>query len=313
MTGQDPPIPATIASDLPVCGACGKTVTQPIDGRCNFCGERLHDADVTSEDHTPYAIAIAEGRRGWRNMCRWVYTAGSQRLRHLGLSRMSRASRRFSRINLWLFAAVAALTVFANSGWRVVTPQPGVLAESLEPAGKGWWQIASSPEHADALWWNPAWALVVGAATLILAVIEGSLLLIVIGRRASRAARGSADEPPRLRCAMQYSTAWTHLLSLALFVMLFAPLVHLSAGLHWGKIPNAVFRVPAALLVIAGLLLWWLWCIRLGQTMPQANRRRVQRFFVLWMPLIVALVVGGTIYGSLYGAAHLAQALNLNW
>lgn len=298
------------------CPACGRQVYTAVEGRCPFCGERLHDADVTSDDHTPYAEAGAAGFRAYRLMCRWVYGANKQRLAHLGLVRPSHASRKFARQSLLIASVATAIFVFANAGWHVVQP---ISAERTQPQGKGWWQAIDRGDstlgaHAGAaLWWNLPWATVAAVAALVLTLVVGFVLVWWVGRGAQRALRGSLQGTPRLRCAVQYSTAWVQPLVLALVILAMSPIGWLVGTSNLGRLSAPVFQLPAALLAAAGLLLWWLWCVRLGQTTPAETRTAVSRYFLLWTPLWCALIAGAAICGAWYAAPHLMRTMNLHW
>lgn len=314
MTGQVPAIGSRAVEIATRCPACGRDVPAPREGRCPYCGERLHDASVTSDDHTPYAEALAAGQRAFLAMSRWVYRAGKQRLSHLALTRPSRASRRYATWSLLLLALLAGIAAFTNSGWHAVRNVPGA---SLAPEGKGWWQAVERSDPAAsgirALWWNLPWATVVGVATLALTLIAGAIVLAGVGRGAQRAIRGRLAGQPLLRCAVHYSTAWAHLLSLAAALFALAPAVELGEVLGWGRWSSGIFLVPAGVSAVAGMLLWWFWCVRLGQATPAETRSAATRYFVVWAPLWGLVLGGGLGYGAWVGAAPLAQALHLRW
>jgi hypothetical protein len=298
------------------CPHCGQPFTQLIDGRCPSCGERVANADVTSDDNTPYAQALAEGRHGWRGMCRWVYTANKKRLTHLGLMRASRYSRRFGRVNLILLALCVGFAVFANLGWHQVVPAPGLLAASPAPEGKGWLKAfdtidVDGPEKAVALWWNLPWATVAGVAAFLIAWIVGQVLIGIVGRGAQRSLGSGAAH--RLRCAVHYSTAWALLLSAAALTLALVPLGQVLEVLGWARLPELVYRVPAVLLAVTGALVWYLWLVRLAQTTPPEGRPPAVRYMLLRVPVIVLVIVGGTVYGCWVGADGLMRQLGLHW
>jgi hypothetical protein len=302
-----------------VCLTCGVPVEHPVDGRCPRCGERLPTGDASGEDLTPYAVALAEGRRGWWRMVRWVCGANRQRLTHVGLLRPSRASRRFARWNTLLLAVAVAFAVFANAGFRSVRRGPATIIGRAEPLGKGWWQAVhpSGGSLADgqlaALWWNPPWAITLAAAAFALTTIIASIVIASVGRGAQRSLRGELRGQQRLRCAVHYSTAWLTGLALGAVLSVLAPLNLLSEALRGPKVSGAVAYVPAVLVTVGVGLSWWFWCIRLGQTTPQSTRSAVTRYFLVWAPLLAALLVGATAYGVWIGSPLLAQRLNLSW
>jgi len=311
MTEQAWETEARRAAGEPLCPACGRASPPVVDGRCGACGERLADGDVTSDDHTPYAEALAAGRRGYRQMCAWVYIANKQRLRHLGLTRPSRASRRFARLSVLWLAMASALAVFANAGWH----------SGPSPLGKGWWCLvvgsaaaAAGPgvtSGASGLWWNLPWATIAGVGTFVLAIAIGFFLLWSVKCGAQRSLQGGARGAPRLICAVQYSTAWVQPIALGLLVMAMSSVARIAGPLGWLRIPGVVFLLPAVLLTVVGLLLWWLWCVRLGQVTPQETRAAVSRYFLIWGPLWCLLVLVLAAGGVWYLADDLMRALKL--
>lgn len=305
------------------CPACGHPVTTLDDGCCPLCNHRIVDDDVTSEDHTPYAQSRTEGRRGWWGMCRWVYSAGKHRLAHLGLARPSPASRRFARVNCMLFALAVALSAAANTGWHPVTLAPGARDVTTPNEGHGWLRLVHHEVtvkdrftqllEAD-LWWNVFHALLAGAAALIMAWIAAALLVRIVGSGAGRAARCGASGPTRLRCAVDYGTAWMTFLSFAALVTALRPLADLLRfAEQWSVRSPVVFDVVAVLIGMAGLLLGWFWFVRLAQTVHGDVRRAAVSYFLVRAPL-AALVVTAA-FGSAYwfGMQRLAQRLNLLW
>jgi hypothetical protein len=279
--------------------------------------------DVTSEDNTPYAQALASGGHGWRAMCKWVYGAGKQRLMHLGLMRPSGASRRFARINLVVFAFAVAVVVFVNSGWQVVRQGPGESL-TLSPVGKGWAHVAERSASvrppfpgevvATDLWWNVPRAIVSGTVAL-LTVLPLSLVLVwIVATRAQKAMRTGDRDYVRFRCAVHYSTAWAHFISVAVLIELGRPLVralHVMGAIGVGS--PAIVDVPAVLVALVGVLMWWFWLIRLGDTAPKDIRSAVSRVFVAWTPVWAILIGGGTAFGLHFLFDRLAIAFNLNW
>src|SRR3990172_1252135 len=112
------------------CPACGQRVDPPDAARCPLCDLNFGDNRVTGADVTPYAKAYAQGNPGWWTMCRWVWFAGSERLKHIALMRTSAAARRFAWINaLWLALCIAGFQA-TRVGWRDVGASPVV-----EPSG----------------------------------------------------------------------------------------------------------------------------------------------------------------------------------
>ena len=92
---------------------------------------------VTSSDHTPYAEP-GEKKVTWFRMCRYVFTAGNQRLSHLALTRTSPASRRFAWRSILLFSFAVTLFVVCHYGWFELVLDPNQFNPPLEPEGRGW-------------------------------------------------------------------------------------------------------------------------------------------------------------------------------
>ena len=305
------------------CPACGQPLETLVGGCCPLCEHTVEGADVTSEDHTPYARALTDGVRGYGAMCRWVWAAGKHRLNHLGLCQPSPASRRFTWTSVTLFSAAIVLAVFSNAGWHVVTRAPGSLATSPAPQGRGWWRAVTRPANpqdrfADVLdtdlWWNLPYAILTALATGIVVMISGLLLARLIGWLTRRALRGQSREEPRLVCAVAYSTAWLVWMTLATIIIALRPLAQLSRVGQWPvAVPSAFFEVPAAILVMAGMLMWWFWLIRLAQTTPKDSQASVGRIFLIWTPPWTAFFVALVVFGYREGAPRLAKALNLAW
>ena len=295
-----------------------------IEGRCPHCGDRVEASAVTAEDHTPYAMALADGRRGWWTMCRWVYGAGGQRLAHLGLSQPSPWSRRFARLNTLLLTAAVTASALANAGWHPVIRRPGIDATAgSSPQGKGWVLAVARPnplptpmssEIPVGLWWNPALAAVGGVVALAAALVACTSSLWIIETRSQNALVGNHRGTDRLRCAIQYSTAAMPLLALAAAALIPRPVTWWGQTADWKTIPSpAWFSAPAILITLTTLLLWWFWLIRVGGTVPKEARRAVQLFFILQAPLWVIGLVAGCGTGGYFLLRWLAQTLDLAW
>ncbi|NOX59904.1 MAG: hypothetical protein GXP29_13750 [Planctomycetes bacterium] len=288
----------------------------------------LHPDDavenISRDDHTPYAVAREEGTRGFLTMCRWVWRSGKNRLAHLCLTRPSIHSRRFARINILLFAIAVMFCIFANASLHAVRRGPGIEGESATPTGKGWWQavecadasgrIRPSNITVSSVWINAPWAAVAGCIGLVSVLILGMVLMALVGSRAQRSVHLDDRVEPRLRAGIHYSTAWLVFLTLAALILCVRPLAVMKEVAGWPIIPKPLFVDATALLVgLMGLMLWWFWLIRLGGTVPERSRQSVTRFFVLWGPLTVAVLVGVAAYGLYLVAENLPHRLGLSW
>ena len=262
----------TDSQQLDRCPLCGQNTKALVNGRCSLCGHVVLQRGTTGDDSTPYARSRIEGRPGWRQMCGWVFGASESRLAHLVLVRSSTHSRRFARINFLVFTMLVFLISFALSGWHIVNEGPGTMSVRKTPAGDGWCKLYDNPvaaaqlEKGDIvaaeLWWNPSAAAITAVAAGIVVLVMGLVFFSLIVRGASKSLRQQSGSEDRLRCALHYGTAWLNFLNVALIILCFRPLGRIHGVFGWRFIAsNAVFDVPAALLILAGLLLWWFWLV----------------------------------------------------
>ena len=230
-------------------------------------------------------------------MCKWVFLAGKERLKHVALMRSSAASKRFCAINVLAVTLGLGLVQATHAGWH----RGGDSFEAAKPTGRGWLAVVKSPgtsvsaiEERVELWWNPAQAIVGGAVGLIaaLAVIRLALMLVRIGAELSHLERYRGEQ--RMTAALHYSTAWLAPVLLAVLVVAARPLATFAraAGSGW-------YPAPASMNLLAGVtggfaaLMWWFWLIRLGTTAPADMRGRAIGFYAIGSPaLAIAACVG---------------------
>lgn len=290
--------------------------------------EHHHESDegVTLDDRTPYAIAREEGSGGFFKMCKWVWTAGGNRLKHLGLSRPSAHSRRFARINILLFSIASSLCILANAGWHSVQSGPGMEGQSTTPAGKGWKQVVLSAQASfdpstsadtvivSSMWFNGTWALFAASICFVCTLILGMLLVGVVSAMAGRSLQPEHRTDSRLRCGIHYGTAWLQFVILAMLLFCLRPVASVGRITDWPMTPSPIV-IDAAALVLAtlGLMLGWFWLIRLGGGVPKSSRQSVNRFFVFWGPIGMTLVLGWYLYGLYRLAGCVPQSMNLHW
>ncbi len=216
------------------------------------------------------------------------------------------------------------LISFALSGWHIVNEGPGTMSVRKTPAGDGWCKLYDNPvaaaqlEKGDIvaaeLWWNPSAAAITAVAAGIVVLVMGLVFFSLIVRGASKSLRQQSGSEDRLRCALHYGTAWLNFLNVALIILCFRPLGRIHGVFGWRFIAsNAVFDVPAALLILAGLLLWWFWLVRLGDATAVNIRKKVNRFFILWTPFLTAVFAVGVTYGLYVGTDRVKILLNLAW
>jgi hypothetical protein len=270
------------------CPACGQRFRAPFPERCTLCDFDFgfsRDA-ATGTDFTPYARAFAHGESGWRVMCTWVWLAGTARLKHLALMRMSAASARFCRANFLLLAGALTLVQATRIGWRTVCASPTVEPTGVvEPRGRGWLHLAAAPEEVRAalspdkpvdLWWNPAQTIIGGVFAGLFALLLTWLVLLLIRFAVTRAHAPMYEAEGRMSAALHYGTAWVVPVVAGGLFFLLMPLHHIGVAERWSWHPSAqMIWVLAGILAGFGLMMWWFWLVRLGLTAPAEPRARV--------------------------------------
>ncbi len=283
-------------SSISRCPACGQRVDSPDAARCPLCNFTFGDDRVTGADVSPYAKAYSQRERAWWRMCRWVWSAGSQRLAHIALMRTSAASRRFAWLNLlWLALAIGAFQA-TRVGWRAVAAvEPG---GSTTPAGRGWLHVAGAPRPLPPgqplsvpvdLWWNAAQAMIASVVAGLVALLLMWLLILLIRAGLTAAHLAPYRGEQRMSAALLYSTAWWVPALAAIIVCLPRPLVFVGMVNRWGLLPtHRGLSLFAGAIVGLAVTLWWFWLIRLGATAPARTRGRVIAFCTLGIPLLLA-------------------------
>lgn len=257
-------------------------------------------------------------------MCRWVYLAGTQRIKHLALMRASAASREFALFHVTLLAMALGLFQLTVSGWKWVTVSPAVEASgSVLPSGKGWLHAAAAPrplppghpveEPAD-LWWNAGHAALGFAAGLILAWILLRLVLVAIRAGVTKAHTPDLRPEERMTAAVHYGTAWfLPLVTACLISLLYIP-AQISSLAEWSaQLPAAAVTVVAGVVTAAGLFAWWFWLVRLASAAPPRSRGRVMAFMMFGVPLIAALAAAAWWSALHFGLPPLFRAMNLTF
>lgn len=298
----------SIQSNVRRCPACGQRVESVFAARCSLCHCDLGDVHATGADVTPYAKAFARGEPGWRPMLEWVWFAGSERLKHLALMRVSAASRRFVRLNVILLALGLAVFQVSGVGWKQVTASPELESTgSITPTGRGWLHVAEAPRPLPAgqapevpvdLWWNPVQAILAFVAAWLTAMFVMWVMLVLARSGVRHAHTRSYREEQRITAAIHYSTAWSVPILFGAIMASLRPLAYAGELERWAwHAPTRVFLMSAVVFAGFGAVMWWFWFIRLGWTAPAKTRSRVVAFWALGAPLVVAVLAAGWWYG----------------
>jgi hypothetical protein len=257
-------------------------------------------------------------------MWKWVWTAPAGRIKHLGLMRASEASRAFSMRYLLLLAAGLGLLLATHYGWRAVSASPGIEATgSIKPQGRGWLHVAAMPNpnrvtQAPAspvdLWWNTPQAVIAGVAGFV----SGLLLLWIVfvsirlGVQAAHRARYRGEG--RMTAALDYSTAWSVPLLVSALLLVMRPLSRIGDIARWGWHPSRyALDLMAGMIAAITFVFWWFWLLRLGSAAPADTRTRVEWFFGLGVPVIVAAGAAAWWFGLGYGLTALFDSWKLGF
>ncbi len=308
------------------CPACGQRVDTSAQTVCSLCGfDFTFGAEsITGDDATPYARAYSTGESGWRFMLEWSWFAGTQRLKHLALMRVSAASRRFARMNLALLVVGIAVIELARVGWKWAARSPALeRSGSTQPTGQGWIHVAGAPRplRADVagelpvdLWWNWLQATLGVAVAVVLGILCMWMCLAIVRAGVSRAHGAQFREEKRMTAALLYGTAWALPIWVGSLIVGLLPVSYIGAMAQWSWYPpENVFIVAAAVVAGFGVCMWWFWLVRLGTTAPRKVRARVAGFLAMGVPLIIAAASVGWYFGT--GLLHraLTDALRLGF
>jgi hypothetical protein len=286
---------------------------------CKVCGFAFGDKRVTSDDTTPYALAYAEGNRAWWRMCRWIWGATTERLKHLALMRASPASRHFRFANILLLAFASIVLQAAYNGWHIVSVALTQGMEAIRPAGRGWLNILSSRHASGAIgkrvdaWWNPAQAILAIVAGFLATLVVCYLLMAAVRWLIERAHRREYRGEQRMTAAVDYSTAWIIPASPAAIVIAFLPIASIGEETRSAVISGTAVAILAALIAAPPAVLWWIWLIRLGATAPADSHGAVQALVVIGVPLLTIVAAGGWWLGLQAFLEYVFTAMGLNF
>lgn len=263
-------------------------------------------------DITPYAAAYSRGERGWGTMVRWIWFCGGDRIHHLALMRASSASARFCMWNLLLLSVSAMLVHLSLVGWTV-------RAKDEPPSGDTWIQVimADKPLVTPAaiippkvLWWNPRLSGMVALISLTSALLVSWMTLAVVRGAIEALHSETYRGEGRMTAALHYSTAFLVILSLGGVIFMFTPLATASQLGGWRvSISPLATGVAAGVIATMGLLMYWVFLIRLGAMAPVRCRTRVVLFCAIGAPLLAALAAAGWFLGMNMAFDEIARAL----
>jgi len=255
-------------------------------------------------------------------MCRWTFAASNARLSYLSLVRLSPASRRFARNNLLLFALAATCLQLTHAGWqRILATGPEDTDRTADIRTAGWYELGTSELDPSAsnntgrsfnIRWNPAITFTTAAVTFFVALVIGWWWLRWVDWGAQAALGRSRREEGRLSCALRYSTAWLVPVCAPAMLILLRPLWYLNEARGWNLFPQTiVLYLPVVIVTALGMILWWLWLIRLSLTVPLQVRTRVLIWYTMAAPVLGIALVGGAGYGLHRGSTELFAALGM--
>ena len=308
------------------CPACGEPLkTIPEDGLCPLCEARVADVEASpvGDDITPFSKAAQRNMKSWWGMCKWIYTAGSQRLAHLSLMKASPASRGFAKRSLLLFALAGALLSFSRDGWFVVTQNPLVPSLSTKaPDTVGWLQVAVSGriEHLlpipipTEIWWSPLISLIGVVLTFAGGLIAGRLIYVLGKALIEFGFHEKFRRQKRMSAALQYSFAWlVPLVAAAVLENLYIIGRFSDVGRWPVQIAVSVHLIPDVLLAAFGVFTWWFMLVRLANATPVKTRSRLTAHMGVYVPLLGIVITVGWLVGTHYGLIFLVNQLGLGW
>ncbi len=307
------------------CPACGQPAGEPAPERCELCGFDFGvDRAATSDDTTPYAEGYANDQPGRLRMLKWVWTAPAGRMKHLALMRSSAASRAFSRLHLLLLAAAMGLLLATHYGWRAVSASAGIEAGgSITPHGQGWlhvaatpnpWRTTAGPATPVDLWWNTPEAIVAGVAGFVGGLLTLWIMFVLIrtGVQLAHASRYRGEG--RMTAALHYGTAWSVPMLAGCLLLFLRPISRIGDILRWGWHPSLyALELIVGMIAAISAVFWWFWLLRLGWAAPADTRGRVEWFFGLGAPVIVAAGAAAWWLGLGYGLTQLFELWKLRF
>lgn len=318
-----------VISDSPTlavsrCPACGQRIAEGAPEKCELCGFDFGvERAATSDDTTPFAESYThEHPHHWR-MIKWVWTAPAGRIKHLALMRSSAASESFFIRYFLLLAAGLGILLGTEHGWHAVSASGIESAGSLKARGQGWLHVAAtpppyrmtaSPATLVDLWWNAPQAILAGVAGFVggLLILWGTFALIRKGVELAHAKRYRGEG--RMTAALNYSAAWSVPVLFACVLLLLRPTSQIGEIVHWNWHPSQ-YSLDMSVGMVAAIcfVLWWFWLLRLGWTAPADSRSRVEWFFGLGVPLIVAAGAATWWFGLDSALTHLFASWKLHF
>jgi len=247
------------------------------------------------------------------------------RLKHLGLMRVSMASRHFSQLGCLLMSLVLGVYAFTEYGWhRAEVPLAATDAAALvRPSGAGWFPLVKSPRDRVArdsadfvvdLWWNPAQAIIATGFGFAIGWLAVRLLMFLIRSGVISAHGQDLRHERRMTAAIKYSTAWFVPMLVSACIVLLRPLVFVGdvAGWTWQPSDDSL-KLAAGVPAGFGVAMWWFWLVRLGTGAAPAVRVTVTAFYVLAVPVLAVGCTVGWWFALRYVTMVLFNGLNLNF
>ena len=238
--------------------------------------------------------------------------------------RRSRSSLWFAGLGLFMLALACTLIVLPDHGWERIMDYGDSYADGYpEPAGQGWKLVGKVPSPSGPsggepilvrLWWSPGLWFTSIIINFVVVLLLSWFLVFWITVRSDRALLPEYRGKKRFTAAIDYSTAHVPILLLAAFCYGSSVLHPLGRILHFEvQWPIFLHMAPAYLIGGLGLFVMWFWLLRMAHTAPPRTAPSVSRYFGLWAPLAVIIIIGGWLVGQHYGIPLLAKELHMNF
>jgi hypothetical protein len=208
--------------------------------------------------------------------------------------RTSTAAKRFATLNIIVTAMALGLLLATEAAWSSSATANAVGGDVLvKPRGSGWLAvvgasaIGSNGASVNALWFNPARAIIAGVVGLISALLAMWFVLAFVRWGSERAHMDRYRGEQRISAALLYSTAWLGPVFVAALILSIHSLAWIGEAAGWGWCPtHRTITLIAGVVASVSAVMWWFWLVRLSATAPPDTRGRVMGFFAIGSPLI---------------------------